>query len=181
MGKAKKKDKSQFREFLESILIAGVLAFFIITFVVQSFVVEGPSMEPSFYHGERLFVNKFIYRFREPERGEVIVFEPRGAPADKFIKRVIGLPGETLEMRDGEVYINGEVLEEDYTKDPPRRNYGPYEIKDNEVFVLGDNRSNSSDSRFPHVGMVEYNSISGKAFWVYWPIMEMRVVDEPSY
>ncbi len=181
MARRKKKDKSQFREFLESILIAGVLAFFIITFVVQSFVVEGPSMEPSFEHGERLFVNKFIYRFREPERGEVIVFEPRGAPSDKFIKRVIGLPGETVKLEGGEVFINGEPLPEDYIQDPPRRSYGPYEIAEEEVFVLGDNRSNSSDSRFSHVGMVDYGSISGQAFWVYWPLNEIRVIAQPGY
>jgi len=173
--------KSELREFLESILIAGVLAFFIITFVVQSFVVEGPSMEPSFSHGERLFVNKFIYRFREPERGEIIVFEPRGAPSNKFIKRVIGLPGEEIEMRDGNVYVDGDKLEEDYTQDPPRRSYGPYEVEEEELFVLGDNRSNSSDSRFPHVGMVEYDSVAGKAFWVYWPLTEIRTVGTPSY
>ena len=173
--------KSELRELLESILIAGVLAFFVITFVVQSFVVEGPSMEPSFYHGERLFVNKFIYRFREPERGDIIIFEPRGAPSSKFIKRVIGLPGETIELRGGEVYVDGALLEEDYIQDPPRRSYGPYEVDQEEVFVLGDNRSNSSDSRFPHVGMVKYDSIDGKAFWVYWPLTEIRWVNTPSY
>lgn len=174
-------EKSAIREFIEQILIAGVLAFFIITFVVQSFVVDGPSMEPTLYDRERLFVNKFIYRFREPQRGEIIVFDPRIASANKFIKRVIGLPGETVEIQGGYVYINGQRLEEDYIQDPPRRAYGPYEVGEDEYFVLGDNRSNSSDSRFPHVGMVEKESISGKAFWNYWPLNRLRLIRLPDY
>ncbi len=173
--------KTPLREFVETILIAAVLAFFIITFVIQSFVVEGPSMEPTLYDRERLFVNKFLYRFREPQRGEIIVFTPRGAPGNKFIKRVIGLPGEIVEMERGTVYINGEPLVEDYIINPPQRSYGPYEVGEGEFFVLGDNRSNSSDSRFPHVGMVERDSIAGLAFWVYWPITGMRLLSSPDY
>lgn len=173
--------KSQLREFIEQIAIAAVLAFFIITFVMQSFIVDGPSMEPSFYDRERLFVNKFIYRFRDPVRGEVIVFDPSLPNSKPFIKRVIGLPGEIVHLRDGAVFIDGEPLSEDYIKDMPLRNYGPYEVGQDEYFVLGDNRSNSSDSRFSQVGMVNIDDITGKAFWAYWPINRMRIIWLPEY
>ncbi|MFW5808987.1 MAG: signal peptidase I, partial [Halanaerobium sp.] len=105
--------KNAVKEFLQSLVIAGILAFFIITFVAQSFVVDGGSMANTLENGERLFVNKFIYRFHPPERGDIVVFSPKGSPGQKYIKRVIGIPGDTVYIKDGETYVNGEVLEED--------------------------------------------------------------------
>ncbi len=175
-----RKPKSSFREWVETILISGILAFFIITFIVQSFVVKGSSMEPSFHNSERVFVNKFIYRFTEPDRGDVIVFKPDGDPRNRYIKRVIGLPGDTIIIENKEVRVNGEVIEEEYIDVLIGENYGTYEVPEGHVFVLGDNRHlyASSDSRFmpPEgtVGYVDYNSISGKAFLVYWPITKIR-------
>lgn len=175
-------DSGDVKEFLQSLVIAGVLAFFIITFVAQSFVVDGQSMEPTLHNGERLFINKFIYRFKEPERGDIVVFTPRGSPGKKYIKRVIGLPGDAIYIKDGVTYLNGEPLEEDYLNDSMRGEFGPYEVPEESVFVMGDNRNHSADSRFSGaVGYVDYNSISGKAFWVYWPLTEMRVIKHHEY
>ncbi len=175
-------DSGDVKEILQSVVIAGILAFLIITFVAQSFVVDGKSMEPNLHDGERLFVNKFIYRFREPQRGEVIVFTPRGAPNKKYIKRVIGLPGDTIHIKDSVTYVNGQPLEEDFIKEQMNGDFGPYQVPKDSVFVMGDNRNNSADSRFPgYVGYVPYESISGLAFWVYWPITDMRIIDHVSY
>ena len=175
-------DSGDVKEILQSVVIAGILAFLIITFVAQSFVVDGKSMEPNLHDGERLFVNKFIYRFREPQRGEVIVFTPRGAPNKKYIKRVIGLPGDTVYIKDSVTYVNGQPLEEDYIKEEMKGTFGPYQVPEKSVFVMGDNRNNSADSRFPgYVGYVSYESISGMAFWVYWPITDMRIIDHIVY
>lgn len=175
-------DSGDVKEILQSVVIAGILAFFIITFVAQSFVVDGKSMEPNLHDGERLFVNKFIYRFREPQRGEVVVFTPHGAPNKKYIKRIIGLPKDTIYIKDGVTYVNGQPLEENYINEDMIGNFGPYQVPDNSVFVMGDNRNHSADSRYPgYVGFVSYDSISGLAFWVYWPINKMRVIEHVDY
>ena len=175
-------DSGDIKEFIQSLVIAGVLAFFIITFVAQSFVVDGRSMEPTLHDGERLFVNKFIYRFHPPKRGDIIVFSPHGAPEKKYIKRVIGLPGDTVAIRNGKTFINGEPIQEDYIYEEMRGSFPAQEVPKNSVFVLGDNRNHSADSRFKSmVGFVEYSSISGKAFWVYWPLTRMRVIDKYKY
>ncbi|MGM0368804.1 MAG: signal peptidase I [Bacillota bacterium] len=184
------------KEFIESLLIAGVLAFFIITFVVQSFVVSGSSMESTLDHGERLFVNKFIYYFEEPQRGDVVVLEPKGDSRD-YIKRVLGLPGDKLEIINGTLHINSKPIEEDYIKEDyidtyryiPDKNddevhntAGPYQVPEGHLFVMGDNRNHSSDSRrIEKVGYVDNDRIKGKAFWVYWPVTRTRVLDQPSY
>ena len=174
--------KEAVKEFLQSLVIAGILAFFIITFVAQSFVVDGRSMANTLENGERLFVNKFIYRFHPPERGDIIVFTPKGAPGQKYIKRVIGLPGDTVYINDGVTYVNGEAIKEEYLPEKTLGDFGPYEVPEESVFVLGDNRNHSADSRFENiVGFVNYNSISGKAFWVYWPLGEMRIIDHQNY
>ncbi|HLV10108.1 MAG TPA: signal peptidase I, partial [Halanaerobiales bacterium] len=108
---------------------------------------------------------------------DIIVFTPRGAPGNKFIKRVIGLPGETIVIRDGVTYVDGNALKEDYLNEVMQADYGPYEIPENSVFVMGDNRNHSADSRIiPYVGYVDYSSISGKAFWLYWPLNRMRII-----
>ena len=187
------------KEFIESLLIAGVLAFFIITFVVQSFVVSGSSMDPTLHDGERVFVNKFIYYFQNPARGDIVVLNPEGDSRD-YIKRVIGLPGDKVEIIGGDLYINGQAVKENYIKEdyietyryeyyvPEKDTYkihdtaGPYEVPQGHVFVLGDNRNHSSDSRrIEIVGYVSYDQIKGKAFWVYWPLTHMRVLERPSY
>lgn len=174
--------KSQLREFIESLVIAGILAFLIMTFIAQSFVVDGQSMEPTLTHGERLFINKFIFRFRAPQRGDIVVFEPGGSIGKKYIKRVVGLPGEELAISDGRVYVNGVHIIEEYIKEPVLGRFGPYQVPDDHYFVLGDNRNNSADSRTSFVGFVSQKNISGLAFWVYWPLTDVRVLrDGPIY
>lgn len=187
------------KEFIESLLIAGVLAFFIITFIVQSFVVSGSSMDPTLHNGERLFVNKFIYYFQTPQRGDIVVLNPKGDKRD-YIKRVIGLPGDKVEIIGGTLYINGQAIEEEYIKEDYIETYkyeyydpeqgvdvihdtsGPYHVPKGHVLALGDNRNHSTDSRIIQVvGYVSYDQIKGKAFWVYWPLTKMRVLQTPSY
>lgn len=177
-------DRQDFIEIIQSLVIAGVLAFLIITFVAQSFVVEGSSMEETLQHGERLIVNKLVYRFSDPDRGEIVVFTPQGAEDNRYIKRIIGLPGDTVYIQDGEVFVNGEPLEEDYIKEEMREvgESGPFESPEDSYFVLGDNRNHSADSRFPNlVGYVDRDNIHGRALWVFWPPTEMRLVDHEEY
>ncbi len=193
--------KEEAKEIIESVLVAGVLAFFIITFVVQSFVVQGHSMDPTLANGERLFVNKFIYRFHPPRRGDIIVLRPKGEPNKKYIKRVIGLPGDKIEIKDGKLLINNTLIKEDYINedyiisryypidtdgdgsfDRRQSTSGPFEVPAGSVFAMGDNRNHSTDSRWlSEVGYVPYGDISGKAFWVYWPLTKMRVLDNQDY
>ena len=171
-------DSGDVKEFIQSLIIAGVLAFFIITFVAQSFVVDGQSMAPTLENGERLFVNKFIYRFREPERNDIIVFRPKGQGNIRYIKRFIALPGETIFIKDGVTYIDGEPLQENFIKEEMLRNFAAQTVPADSLFVMGDNRNNSSDSRIlSYVGFVDYASIAGKAFWVYWPLNHMRLIE----
>ncbi len=172
--------RSEILEYAQAFAIAIVLAAFIITFIAQSFVVEGSSMEPSLHNRERLLVNKLVYRFREPQRGDVVVFRYPANPKRKFIKRVIGVPGDVVAVRDGHVLLNGEVLEEGYTMDLTFGSFGPEVVPPGRYFVLGDNRNNSDDSRYPDVGFVPKTNIVGKAFVTWWPLGEIGLVRTPT-
>lgn len=176
--------KSQLRECLESLVIAVVLALFIITFIAQSFLVEGSSMEPSLHHGQRLLVEKVSYRFGEPKRGEVVVFKYPGDRRRKFIKRIVGLPGDEILIQNGYLHINGVRLEEDFINGPTYGSYsaptfGPLAVPAGHYFVLGDNRRNSDDSRYPDVGFVPKKEIVGKALFIFWPLGQMGVAKIP--
>lgn len=182
--KKPKKQKSALRDLIETVVISAILATFIIVFVAQSFVVKGQSMEPTYHEGERMLVNKFIYRFTEPHRGDVIVFKPQGSPHERYIKRVIGLPGDVITIEDDQVKVNGKTIEEPYTAVPIEEDFGTYTVPEKHVFVLGDNRYRhaSSDSRYTTpVGYVDYKSIAGEAFVVYWPPKSIRWIQNPSY
>ncbi|MDF1615729.1 signal peptidase I [Desulfurivibrio dismutans] len=180
--------KSVFREYAEAIIVALVLALLIRTFVVQAFKIPSGSMEPTLLIGDHLLVNKFTYGVRNPFNGEVwislqeparydvVVFRYPRNPSQDYIKRIIGLPGETVEIRDKKVYIDGEPLDDpravfrdDDILPPsrqPRDNFGPVTVGPDELFTLGDNRDNSHDGRF--WGMVETTALRGKAFVLYW-------------
>jgi signal peptidase I len=186
--------KSTAREYFESIVIAVILALFVRTFVVQAFKIPTGSMENNLLIGDHLLVNKFVFaptesRFERAvlpvkavHRGDVIVFKYPEEPDRDFIKRVIGLPGETLEMRDKRVYINGRRLDEPYVHflEPPaelserhevtsfdlRERYGPVTVPADHYFVMGDNRDNSQDSRY--WGFLPRDYIKGKALVIYW-------------
>lgn len=154
------------RELAETIVLTLVI-FFLIRTVVQNFRVEGMSMEPSFHDGQFLLINKLSYRLGEAERGDVIVFRYPRDPSRDFIKRIIGLPGETIEIREGQVYINGELTPTVATINQANYNSGPTTIGPDELYVLGDNRPNSSDS---HAwGTLPLDLVIGKVILSYWP------------
>lgn len=152
-------------DILETLLLSVVL-FFLINAVSARIRIDGSSMEPNLHHGEFVIVSKVNYRFGEPERGDVIVFDfPRNITKE-YIKRVIGLPGEQIRVEDGKVYVNGVFLAEPYLQMEPYYD-GEWVVPEEALFVLGDNRNNSSDS---HTwGMVPMNNIIGEALLVYWP------------
>jgi signal peptidase I len=162
--------KSSTRELVESIIIALVLALIIRTFVVQAFKIPSGSMLNTLLIGDQILVNKFIYKFKEPQRGDIIVFKyPRDERKD-FVKRLIGLSGEKIEIVNNQVYINGRPLKEPYAifQGIPgaKENYGPRIIPKGYLFVMGDNRYNSADSR--EWGFLDRNKLKGKAFMIYW-------------
>lgn len=170
-------EKKEVWEWIKSILVAVVLALVIRAFLVEVFLVQGQSMLPTLHDRERLIVSKVQYYYRQPERGEIIVFK---ATDDRdFIKRVIGTGGDEVRVdRDG-VFVNGERLEEPYVFERAREPYGPVIVPAGTIFVLGDNRNNSMDSRHPSVGFVALAQIKGKAMLVFWPLDSIRVITHP--
>lgn len=183
-----KKKKSGLRENIEAIVIAVVLALFIRTFVVQAFKIPSGSMKPTLLIGDHILVNKFIYGIKipfwektivpikRPKRGDIVVFKFPEDPSKDFIKRVIGLPGDIVEIRNKKVYINRKRFEDPYgffneplTREAGmalRDNVGPVTVPADSLFVMGDNRDHSYDSRF--WGFVDLDALKGKAFIVYW-------------
>ena len=164
------------KDWIISIVVAVVLAFLIRQFIVELYIVDGPSMRPTLQSQERLVVNKFIYSLRAPEKGEILVFKyPRDQSRD-FIKRVIATPGDTIEIKDGRVYVNDQMLNEDYILEKTRSEYPKATVPEGSVFVMGDNRNNSEDSRFADVGFVPYSLIKGKAMLVFWPFSQFKTL-----
>ena len=168
--------KTFFREVLITIILALII-FFVARASIQTFVILMTCMEPNFYEGQRIVVNKAGYWFGEPERGDVIIFESPQGQEEDFIKRVIGIPDDTVEVKGGAVYINGVELDEPYIKSPPNYTVEEKTIPDNSYFVLGDNRNNANDS---HNGWyVPRENIKGKAWLITWPPADWAVV--PDY
>lgn len=162
------------------LLIVLVLTFLVVTYVGQRTKVSGSSMEPMLSDGDNLIVDKISYRFSEPERYDIIVFPFRYAEKTYYIKRVIGLPGETVYIdEEGSIFIDGKLLEENYGKEvitDPGRAFEPVVLGEDEYFVMGDNRNNSSDSRDPVVGNIHRNEFIGKAWMRIWPISKMGMI-----
>lgn len=154
----------------------------VITFVGQRTEVEGASMENTLHNGDNLIVDKLSYRFHDPERFDIIVIPFQFQDNTYYIKRIIGLPGETVQiMDDGSIYINGEKLEENYGMEVIKpetigRAAEPIELGDDEYFVMGDNRNNSSDSRTDMVGNIKRENIIGKAWLRIWPVSDFGVL-----
>ncbi len=155
-------------ETLDACIFAAVLSLVIITFIVQAFYIPSASMEPTLLINDRILVAKFLYRIKPVQRGDVIVFRYPLNPQRDFVKRVLGLPGERVQLKEGVVYVNGQrISEKGYTIRPDYGNYGPTVVPGTQYFVLGDNRNNSEDSRF--FGYVPRANIIGKALFIYWP------------
>ena len=169
---ANRRKKSGFRELVETVAIVVVLAFVIRTFVFESFQISGNSMQPTLFTGERVMVNKLAFDIGKPKTGEIIVFRSPQVPSQDWIKRVIGLPGETVSIRNNNVYINGKLYPEPFLKYRQSTNYGPETVPQGDLFVLGDNRPISDDSRI--FGMLPQSRITGQAFVIWWPFNRLR-------
>ena len=184
----RKKKKSGLRENIEAILVAIVLALFIRTFVIQAFKIPSGSMKQTLLVGDHILVNKFIYGVKipflqttiipitNPKRGDIVVFKFPEDPSKDFIKRVIGIAGDKVEIRDKKVYVNNKLLNHDFgihtdsyilpASVQPRDNFGPIVVPPHSLFVMGDNRDQSYDSRF--WGFVDLKAVKGKALMIYW-------------
>ncbi|MCL2877919.1 MAG: signal peptidase I [Acidobacteria bacterium] len=164
--------KSWFRD----IFVAFVIAIFIIIFVVQPVKVEGTSMQPVLMDQERIFVNRFIYQFTDISRGDVVVFRYPRDVNKSFIKRILAVPGDEIEIRAGMIYLNGRRLDEPYVPQEflDKRSYPRTIVPPGRYFVLGDHRNSSNDSR--NWGFVDKRLIYGKAFFCYWPIEHVGLV-----
>jgi signal peptidase I len=171
--------KTVIREVLETVILT-VIIFFLIQTVVRNFRVVGTSMEPNLHNSQYLIVDKVSYRLGEPQQGDVIVFEPPNRPGEDYVKRVIGVSGDMVEIRKGQVFINNEPIDEPYVVYPGSYSMSPRRVGVNELFVLGDNRNSSSDSH--NWGMLESDKVVGKAWISYWPPDYWGVIprDAPS-
>ncbi|MCD7737479.1 MAG: signal peptidase I [Lachnospiraceae bacterium] len=169
--------------FAASLVLAWAVVMLIVTYVGTLCTVDGISMEDTLQDGDRLWADKLTYRFSDPQRFDIIIFPPQYDPDSKYIKRIIGLPGETVYIdEEGNIYIDGEILEEDYGRETIRadlRNLASQEITlgEDEYFVLGDNRNESLDSRYEIVGLVKRSDIFGKAVFRLWPLSGFGFLD----
>ena len=167
-----RKEENSIIEIIKTLATASVLAFGIRTFVAEARYIPSSSMEPTLEINDRLIIEKISYRLRSPQRGDVVVFSPPKTLQQQgfkvaFIKRVIGLPGDKVEVKGGKVYVNDQALRENYIEEAPEYKYGPAKVPEGEYLVLGDNRNNSSDS---HVwGFVPRKNLIGRAGIRFWP------------
>ena len=181
-------------EIIKTLVTAAILAFGIRTFVAEARYIPSESMQPTLEINDRLIIEKISYRFRTPERGDVVVFRPtdelkKQGYKEAFIKRVIGLPGDTVEVKNDKVFVNNKELPEKYIFVPeiapgyqarPQRPYGPTTVPDDQYLVLGDNRNNSLDSR--SWGFVPRENLIGRATVRFWPLQRLGSLDEkPIY
>ncbi len=179
-----KKILTLFFDLIESTVVALSIFVIIYLFLVQPHQVTGASMDPTFHDGEYILTDKITYRFQEPQRGDVIVFKAPRNPDFDYIKRIIGVPGDTVLISGGAVFVNGNKLNENYIQSETLILPGQYikeeqefKINNNEYFVLGDNRSHSSDSR--QWGTVPKKDIIGRVFFRYWPPNKFGVIKKP--
>ncbi len=179
----KEKVYKEIIDWVKAIVIAGVIAFLLHTFVFSLVLVDGISMNPTLSNSERLVLNKTSYIFKEPDRGDIVVFHVN--QSENYIKRVIGLPGETIEIRDDQLLINGEQVDEPYLEVIKEtynevgvqltEDFGPVKIRDDHLFVMGDNRKNSSDSRA--LGAISKEEMMGKVSIRIWPLNRVGLLE----
>jgi signal peptidase I len=171
------------REVLETVILIGAI-YALVNLATVRFIVEGPSMQPTFHTGQVLMISRANYLFANPHRGEIVVFNAPDKPADEppYIKRVIGLPGETVEIRDQQVYIDGKRLNEPYINEPCQPSHCPdrtWQLGANEYFVMGDNRNHSQDSR--SFSQVKRERIIGEALVRYWKPEDWGLLHQIRY
>lgn len=171
-------------DILETVVFIGSLFIVVYLFILAPNQVKGTSMEPTFHSGEYILTSKVTYKFRPMQRGDVVVFKSLANPDIDYIKRVIGLPGDTIEVRGSDVYVNGKLLEEGYISDRTNlweggflRDNEPVRVPEDEIFVMGDNRPHSSDSR--EFGFVPIQNIIGQVFYRYFPSDKIGAIDNP--
>lgn len=173
-------EENPWLESLKTIGLSAILALGIRTFVAEARYIPSGSMLPTLEINDRLIIDKLGYRFKDPQRGDIVVFSPTPALQqenfkDAFIKRVIGLPGDTVEVKGGKVYVNDELLTEQYIKEQPNYDYGPVVVPENQYLVLGDNRNNSYDSHY--WGFVPRENIIGQAVIRFFPFNRIGGID----
>jgi signal peptidase I len=165
---------------IQTLIIAFILSIGIRTYVAEAKVIPTGSMIPTIKIGERVLVDKIYYKIDDIDRKDIIVFEPTPTLIkqkfhDDFIKRVIGIPNDTIQVKSGKVYVNGEASKEDYIKEEPNEDFGPFTVPPNSYFVMGDNRNDSYDSR--KWGVVPKSYIKGRAIFRFWPINRLGLLE----
>ena len=167
-------------EWVLAIVAAVVISLFIRQFIFTTAIVSGPSMAPTLHHGDRVIINRIAMRLSSPSFGDIVAFPYPANPEDKHIKRVVGVPGDYIEVLNSLLFINGELLYDDFSLDgvfPTGDMHFPFTVGEGEYFMLGDNRSNSKDSRFASVGLIQEDSIIGKAWLRFMPFRALGIVD----
>lgn len=178
-----KSTKKELFEWIGAILVAAILAYVIRNFLFSPFIIDGRSMERTLLDGERVMVNELVLNFHDPEHGDVIVFAYD--EEYNFIKRVIGIAGDIVEVKDDELYINGEIVPEPYLENEKEslqkagytltEDFGPVEVEEGKLFVMGDNRDNSMDSR--EIGTISIDQIIGRADLIFWPLSDINLIN----
>ena len=173
-GEAENKN-SALREIISWVLVILVsvgAALFLNGFIIVNARVTSGSMENTIMTGDRVLGLRFSYWFSDPQRGDIVIFKCPDDESNNYIKRIIGLPGDTIEIVEGQVYINGVLWEEPYLREQPHGSFGPFEVPEGHYFMMGDNRNNSKDSRFWNIKYVAKEKILGKAYWIYYPQLQ---------
>lgn len=170
----KSKSGLELREWIQSALIAIILAFIIKMFLFDFVMVQGSSMYPTLEQGDRLIVNKIGYTIGEPDYGDIVILSYSASV--EYVKRVIGKGGDTISIKNDVVYRNGQALTEDYINTQPYEDFAEVTVPEGTYFVMGDNRANSSDSRYPSLGFVKKDAIDGKVIFRIWPFNEIGTV-----
>ena len=171
--------KKELIEWIQTISIALIVAFLVRQFLFQPYRVQMGSMLPTLHENNLIIVNKLVYRYKSPSRVDVVVFRPPNNAGVFYIKRIIGLPGESIEVKEGKVFVDNEQIKETYLTIETPGIFGPRKLQKDEYFVMGDHRNNSLDSR--EFGPIQFSAMSGKAVFFLWPPKDVKVLGHVVY